>query len=100
MCGFRMEESEAPSRERHASTVGAFEAKTHLSQLLGRVMKGGRITSTRHGLRVAEPVPAACRAKPDVKKAVEEMKRLRDEPGPTPGPELTIRGMIEEGPRF
>ncbi|MGH9914009.1 MAG: type II toxin-antitoxin system Phd/YefM family antitoxin, partial [Pyrinomonadaceae bacterium] len=30
-------------------TVGAFEAKTHLSNLLDRVSKGEIITITRHG---------------------------------------------------
>ena len=30
-------------------TIGAFEAKTHLSALLERVSKGEKITITRHG---------------------------------------------------
>ncbi len=45
--------------------VGAFEAKTHLSQLLDEVEKGGRIYITRHGKRIAElaPLPVKKKAK-------------------------------------
>jgi prevent-host-death family protein len=45
--------------------VGAFEAKTHLSQLLDEVEKGGRIYITRHGKRIAElaPLPAKKKAR-------------------------------------
>ncbi|MGI9025024.1 MAG: type II toxin-antitoxin system Phd/YefM family antitoxin, partial [Burkholderiaceae bacterium] len=38
-------------------TVGAFEAKTHLSELLQRVEAGSTITITRHGKPVARLVP-------------------------------------------
>ena len=34
-------------------TVGPYQAKTHLPQLLLRVAKGERITITRHGFPVA-----------------------------------------------
>jgi prevent-host-death family protein len=40
-----------------ATTVGAFAAKTHLAELLGRVEAGGSITITRHGRPVARLVP-------------------------------------------
>ena len=72
-----------------ASTVGAYEAKTHLPQLLERVSKGERITITKHGVPVAVLVPPAENAQPDVRKAIEEMKRFQDEQGPTLGPDLT-----------
>ncbi len=42
-------------------TVGSYEAKTHLPQLLRRVAKGERITITNHGVPVALIVPAAPR---------------------------------------
>ena len=42
-------------------TVGAFAAKTHLSQLLDRVEKGETIIITRHGKPVAELTPVAAR---------------------------------------
>jgi prevent-host-death family protein len=38
-------------------TVGAYEAKTHLSGLIDRVMRGERITIARHGVPVAMLVP-------------------------------------------
>src|SRR3954467_6230960 len=89
-----------PERELAMEFVGAYEAKTHLPQLLDRVEGGETITITRHGKPVAKLVPASGEtAKPDVKKAVEKMKRFRQEHGPTLGPGLTIRELIEEGRR-
>lgn len=83
------------------TSVGAYEAKTHLPQLLDRVEGGETITITRHGKPVAKLVPAAGETvKPDVRKAVEEMKRFQREHGPVLGPDLTIRDLIEEGRRF
>lgn len=41
------------------STVGAFEAKTHLSALLDRAERGEEITITRRGQPVAKLVPVA-----------------------------------------
>ena len=40
------------------SSVGAFEAKTHFSQLLDKVANGETITITRHGEPVAQLIPA------------------------------------------
>ena len=40
-------------------TIGAFEAKTHLSELLQRAERGEEITITRHGRPVARLVPIA-----------------------------------------
>ena len=40
-----------------AVNVGAFEAKTHLSELLQRVERGERVTITKHGRPVAQLVP-------------------------------------------
>ncbi len=39
--------------------IGAFEAKTHFSQLLDRVMHGEHITITRRGKPVAELGPVS-----------------------------------------
>ena len=39
-------------------SFGAFEAKTHFSNLLDRVEKGERITITRHGRKIAVLAPA------------------------------------------
>jgi prevent-host-death family protein len=40
------------------NTVGAYDAKTHFSELLERVARGEEITITRHGAAVARLVPA------------------------------------------
>lgn len=39
------------------TTIGAFEAKTHLSALLDRAAKGESFTITRHGMPVARLLP-------------------------------------------
>jgi prevent-host-death family protein len=38
-------------------TIGAFEAKTHLSSLLERVAKGEKFTITKHGKPLARLLP-------------------------------------------
>lgn len=80
-----------------SESVGAYEAKTHLPQLLERVAKGERITITKHGVPIAVLVPASAREQIDVRAAVEEMKKFRK--GRSLGG-LTIREMVEEGRRF
>ena len=80
------------------SSVGSFEAKTHLSELLERVAGGEEFTITKHGKPVARLVPMPdAKAKPDYRAAVEAMKAFskgRSLDG------LSIREMIEEGRRF
>ena len=79
-------------------TVGSFEAKTHLPQLLERTAKGEEFTITKHGKPVARLVPAVSDTpKPDVRAAVEAMKQFRK--GRSLGGS-SIRDMIEEGRRF
>ncbi|MDQ3483913.1 MAG: type II toxin-antitoxin system prevent-host-death family antitoxin [Actinomycetota bacterium] len=39
------------------TSVGAYEAKTHLPRLLDEVAKGATITITKHGREVARLVP-------------------------------------------
>jgi prevent-host-death family protein len=80
------------------TTVGSYEAKTHLPQLLERVARGERIVITRHGQAIAMLVPARAEEKPDVRSALAKMRELRK--GVTLGPGLTIRQLIEEGRRF
>ncbi len=83
------------------SSVGAFEAKTHLPELLDRVEGGETITITRHGKPVAKLVPASGEmSKSDVRRTIEEMRSFQEEQGPTLGPDLSIRELIEEGRRF
>jgi prevent-host-death family protein len=82
------------------TTVGTFEAKTHLTQLLGRVARGERILITNRGQPVAMLVPPEPQARGDVAAVVREMLAARDENGPTLGKGLTARQMREEGRRF
>ena len=80
-------------------TVGSFDAKTHLPQLLERVSKGEEITITRHGKPVARLVPAQpAKPKPDVHRVIEQLKAFSK--GNTLGKDVTLRELIEEGRRF
>ena len=45
-------------------TVGAFEAKTHLSKLLDAVEAGTRVVITRHGKPAAQLMPPAVPKRP------------------------------------
>ena len=54
--------------------VGAYEAKTHLPELLERVIKGERITITRHGVPVAVLQPPESMRKTEPKKAIAELR--------------------------
>ena len=77
-------------------TVGAFEAKTHLSALLERVAKGESFTITKHGKPVATlaPVPNADQTRRQ--KAVEAL--LTFSKGRTLG--MDWRELRDEGRRF
>ena len=77
-------------------TVGAYEAKTHLPKLLERVMKGERITITKHGVPVAVLQPPDTEKSVDTKSIIAEIRKLRDKH--TLG-EISIREMIENGRR-
>ena len=60
------------------ATVGAYEAKTHLSELLERVKKGERIVITKHGTPIAELVPVESSPQQiQVREANERMKEWR-----------------------
>ena len=74
-------------------TVGAYEAKTHLPKLLERVIKGERITITKHGVPVAVLQPPLPLRKTEPKKIIAELREFRKEHA-LKG--LSIRDMIEE----
>ena len=77
-------------------TVGAYEAKTHLPKLLERVIKGERITITKHGVPVAILQPFDPLKTIDTGSVITELRRFREKN--TLGG-LSIREMIEEGRR-
>ncbi len=80
------------------ASVGSYEAKTHLPQLLERVARGERIVITRHGQAVAMLVPAPAQRTPDIRQVIQHIKTLRR--GNTLGDQLSVRDLIEEGRRF
>lgn len=57
------------------NSIGAFEAKTHLSSLLEQVSKGETVVITRHGNAVAKLVPADQAS--DKQKRGEAIRRLK-----------------------
>jgi prevent-host-death family protein len=80
------------------TTVGSFEAKTHLPQLLERVSRGERILITRHGKPAAMLIPASGDETKNVKDVISEMKALRRDN--VLGKGLSVRDLIDDGRRF
>ena len=80
--------------------VGAFEAKTHLSDLLARVADGERIVITRRGKPVAMLVPPELSGHDEVGDVVERMLAHRRLEGPKLGKGITLRQLREQGRRF
>lgn len=82
-------------------TVGSFEAKTKLAELLDRVEAGETVTITRHGKAVAKLVPANGADQQEKRRqAVEEIMRWRvgKDRGAKPG--STISELIKAGRRY
>jgi prevent-host-death family protein len=79
-------------------SIGAFEAKTHLSELLERVSRGEKITITRHGVPTALLVPVTeTPPKLTHQEVVEGMRALRKRVKPG---KMSVRDMVNEGRRF
>ncbi len=74
--------------------VGAYEAKTHLSELLERVSEGERIVITKHGTPVAVLAPIFGRGARPVREVISDLREFRR--GNTLG-DGSLREMIEEG---
>lgn len=78
--------------------IGAYEAKTHFSELLAKVSTGEEITITRHGVPVARMVPMAAKTKtPQERRAAIERWRKLSKNLTLGG--LKARDLIEEGRR-
>ena len=83
--------------QRSSSTVGAYEAKTHLSELLEKVEAGEEITITKHGAPVARLVPVKKGASLEERRAaVERIQKLATDLS-LGG--LKIKDLITEGRR-
>jgi len=77
-------------------TVGAYEAKTHLSRLLDEVIRGETVTITKHGVPIAKLVPAEQKCAMTRHEAVASLKEFGR--GRTLGG-LTIKELVDEGRR-
>jgi len=76
---------------------GAFEAKTHFSELLAHVINGEKFIITKHGVEVAMIIPfkQECNAIDPVQDAIRALKTQRK--GITLGKKLSIKKLLEEG---
>ena len=75
--------------------IGAFEAKTHLPELLNRVARGERITITRRGKPVALLVPVELAPSLSPAEAVQRLRALRR--GVTWGEGVSLQEAVEDG---
>ena len=83
------------------SSVGAFEAKTKLAQLLDKVEQGETVTITRRGKAVAQLVPVKADDQQErLRNLIGEIKRWRvgKDRGAKPG--STIPELIKAGRRY
>lgn len=79
------------------SSVGSFEAKTHLPQLLERVSRGERITITRRGVPVARLIPPTDETGKDPEKIQSAINWLLEFRERHPLGDLKIKDLINEG---
>ena len=78
------------------TSIGAFQAKTHLSQLIDKVLKGETIQILRHGKAVAKLVPAD--ASDRLEKSRNAARRIQAlSRGIRLGKGLTLKALREEG---
>jgi prevent-host-death family protein len=77
-------------------TVGLFEAKQKLSELVERASEGEQIGITRRGKLAAVIVPA--RSETSLKEAFAQIDRIRARTKPLPKG-VAIKDLIEEGRR-
>ena len=80
--------------------VGAYEAKTHLPELLRKVRTGQRFTITQRGRPVADLVPAGADVSQGGAAAAQRMRVFMAEASaatPLVGAVVDIKAMIAEG---
>lgn len=59
-------------------TLGAFEAKTHLSQILERIERGEEFIITRHGKPVARMIRCTDGGNAMLDQTIQQLRELRD----------------------
>jgi prevent-host-death family protein len=79
-------------------TIGLFEAKQKLSELVERAGEGEQIGITRRGKLAAMLVPAREDKKVSLKDIFADIERIRKRAKPLPKG-MTIKDLIEEGRR-
>lgn len=79
------------------SPIGAYDAKTHFSELLEKVESGEEFTITKHGTPVARLVPIKKKSTPAERRAIIERWINRTDKPSLGG--LKIRDLINEGRR-
>lgn len=81
------------------TVVGAFEARSKLSELLDRVERGEEVTITRHGKVVARLIPGTRPAKFTPEERDRLMRAYWARPNRSRLDGLSIKELIEEGRR-
>ena len=79
------------------NTVGAYEAKTHLSKLLDKVEAGEEITITKHGAPVAKLVPV--KKEVSAEQRVAAIERIQQLAAGLSLGGLKVKDLIKEGRR-
>jgi len=80
-------------------TVGAYEAKTRLRELLERVARGDTVLITRRGVPVAQLVAPTLPARPNPQEIIDDLIAYsREQHRTLEG--TSVRELIEEGRRF
>jgi prevent-host-death family protein len=82
---------------RTTKTVGAYQAKTHLSELLEKVEAGEEIVITKHGSPVAKLVPVKKEATAEERAAA--IERIRNLAAGLSLGGLKVKDLIAEGRR-
>jgi len=77
-------------------TIGAFEAKTHFSQIIGKVENGQGFIITKHGKPVAKIIPFEPKPEITRKEAFTKLTMMRKLYNGKPG-SFNIREAIEDG---
>jgi len=85
-----------PTPRSDPGTIGAFEAKTHLAELLEQVTEGASFTITRRGIPVARLIPVGGASARVPEKLLHAFRSFQDA-HPLQG--VTTRQLIDEGRR-
>jgi prevent-host-death family protein len=83
--------------QQSSNTIGAYEAKTHLSELLEKVEAGEEIVITKHGTPVAKLVPV--KKEPSAEERGAAIRRIQKLGTRLSLTGLKVKDLIAEGRR-